>query len=94
MEYHILYVESRKSLKGRKGKCFISLPSAAKKTLGKEIFAECQLQTLGKVLTAAADLQWTAVGDECFIFAECFPVSTRQRAYFAECLIDNTRQRS
>jgi hypothetical protein len=54
MEYHMLYVESIKSLKGRKGKRSISLPSAKYKTLSKEPFAECQLQTLGKGVTASA----------------------------------------
>ena len=34
MEYHMLYVKSRKSLRGRREKKFIYLPSA-KKTLGK-----------------------------------------------------------
>jgi hypothetical protein len=38
----MLYVESRKGLKGRKGKGFGCLPSAKFKTLGKEPFAECR----------------------------------------------------
>jgi hypothetical protein len=52
----MLYVESRKSLKGRKGKSFISLPSVKFKTLGKELFAECHPQTLGKKVMALVGL--------------------------------------
>jgi hypothetical protein len=54
MEYHMLYVESRKSLKRRKGKSFTSLPSVKFKTLGKELFAECHPETLSKEVTALA----------------------------------------
>ena len=35
MEYHVLYVESRKKFKVRRGKKFVPLPSGKKKTLGK-----------------------------------------------------------
>ena len=61
MEYHILYVKSRKSLRGRREKILFicrvpkktlgklaSLPSVRKITLGKALFAECRKKTLGK----------------------------------------------
>ena len=50
MEYHMLYVDSRKSFKVRREKKLIYLPSA-KKTLGKLIFLpSAEKKTLGKLI--------------------------------------------
>ena len=64
----MLYVESRKSLEGRREKHFIILPSAIKNTRQKHYFAECKQKTLGKNISLPSVKQkHTAY----LIFAEC-----------------------
>ena len=46
----MLYVDSRKSLEGRREKNIIILPSATKKHSQQHYFVECKQKTLGKII--------------------------------------------
>ena len=79
------------------------MPSAKNNTLGKEIFAECKKNTLGKYLSLPSAKNSTLGKElfaECIYFAECFYYDTRQRSYLMSARKNTlgkgsgTRQRS
>ena len=86
MQYHMLYVESRKSLRGRTEKNYL--------------FTECQTKTLGKLSSLPSvrkknTRQRTGLPSvrkntrQTYLFAGCFLFQT---FLFAECFPCNTRQ--
>jgi len=90
----MLYVESRKSLRGRTEKNYLftecqtktlgklsSLPSVRKITLSKAQFAECRKKTLSKQASCRV-----------FFFCLVFFVQHSAKRLFAECPTNNTRQ--
>ena len=66
----MLYLESSRSLKGSKEKKLFFLHRAQKKSLGKELFAECFFLALGKQVNLST----------AFI-CNCFLQSIRHREY-------------
>jgi hypothetical protein len=72
-----------------------SLPSVKNKTLGKELFAECQKKTLGKeILRRVSKIKHSAKSffAECYLLPRVFCVALGKEL-FAECPKKNTRQR-
>ena len=72
----MLYVEIRKKFEVRRGKFFISLPSAQKNTRQTRLFAECKKKTLGKELVCRVFSKFTVL----FFLPECVIFDTRQMA--------------
>jgi hypothetical protein len=65
----------------------LSLPSVGEKTLGKELFAECQKKTLGKeTLCRVSKIKHSAKSffAECFLLPRVFCVALGKEL-FAEC---------
>jgi hypothetical protein len=98
----MLHVESRESLKGRKGKRFISLPSVKFKTFGKEPFAECQRNDARQSAlyrVSAPDTRqrsngsgWSLTeGGWCRVLFFCQVFFWRHSAKSCFCLVSNPR---
>jgi len=81
----MLYVKSRKSLRGRREKKFIYLPSAKKNTRQTCFFAECQKNNTRQSFVrrvSEKNTRQTSKLPSIFFFAECFLCNTRQKCCF------------
>ena len=75
----MLCLKHRKSLKGRKPKKIISLPSVKKNTRQKSLLAECQKKTL-EILCRVSKKTLGKNSLPSVFFAEFFSRGTRERA--------------